>query len=96
MNLIWSPQSIEDRKQIYAFIAEHDPRAADELDGLFSKQANSLLTFPEMGKPGRVPATRELVAHKHYILVYACTGNTIAILTVLHTYRQYPAWQSRI
>jgi addiction module RelE/StbE family toxin len=91
VNLIWSPQSIEDRKQIYAFIAEDDPRAADELDRLFKKQANHLLTFPEMGKPGRVAATRELVVHKHYMLVYACTGATVAILTVLHTSRQYPA-----
>ena len=91
MNLIWSPQSIEDRKQIYAFIAEHDPQAADELDALFKKQANHLLTFPEMGKPGRVTATHELVVHKHYILVYACKGNTVAILSVLHTSKQYPA-----
>lgn len=91
MNLIWSPQSIEDRKQIYAFIAEDNPRAADELDELFTYQAKQLPAFPEMGKPGRVAATRELVVHKHYILVYACTGNTVAILTVLHTARQYPA-----
>ena len=91
MDLTWSPQSIEDRKQIYAFISEHDQRAADELDELFRKQASLLLSFPEMGKPGRVPATRELLAHKHYILVYACTGDSVAILTVLHTSRQYPA-----
>ena len=91
MNLIWSPQSIEDRKQIFSIIAEDDPRTAGELDKLFRKQATALLSFPEMGKPGRVAATRELVVHKHYILVYACTGNTIAILTVLHTYRKYPA-----
>jgi len=91
VNLIWSPQSIEDRKQIYAFIAEDNPRAADELDELFKNQAKHLLTFPKMGKPGRVAATRELVLHKHYILVYACTGNIVTILTVLHTSRQYPA-----
>jgi addiction module RelE/StbE family toxin len=91
VKLVWSPQSIEDRKQIYAFISEHDQQAADELDGLFRKQANLLLAFPEMGKPGRVTATRELVVHTHYILVYACAEDTIAILTVLHTSRQYPA-----
>jgi addiction module RelE/StbE family toxin len=91
VNLIWSPQSIEDRKQIYAFIAEDNPRAADELDELFKYQAKQLLTFPDMGKPGRVATTRELVVYKHYILVYVCKENTIAILTVLHTSRQYPA-----
>ena len=91
MNLLWSPQSIEDRKQIYVFVAEHDERAAHELDELFKKQADLLLSFPEMGKPGRVASTSELVIHKNYILVYAYTGDTVAILTVLHTSRQYPA-----
>ena len=91
MKLLWSPLSIEDRKQIYAFIAEHDQRAADEMDGLFNKRASHLLSFPEMGKPGRVEGTRELVVHKHYVLVYACAGDTVAILTVLHAARQYPA-----
>jgi addiction module RelE/StbE family toxin len=90
VKLIWSPQAIEDRKQIYAFIAEHDRRAADKMDELFSKQAGLLLSFPEMGKLGRMDETRELVVHKHYVLVYACTGDTVDILTVLHTSRQYP------
>jgi addiction module RelE/StbE family toxin len=90
VNLIWSPQSVEDRKQIYAFISEYDLHVADELDALFKKQATILLSFPEIGKPGRLVATRELVVHTHYILVYTCKENTIAILTVLHASRQYP------
>ena len=90
MNLIWAPQSLEDRKQIYAFIFEHDSHAANVLDDLFNSQANQLLTFPEMGKPGRVAGTRELVVHKHYLLVYTCSPDEIRIVTVLHTSRQYP------
>ena len=90
MKLIWSLQSIEDRKQIYAVIAEHDQRAADEMDVLFRKQATLLLSFPEMGKLGRVEGTRELLAHKHYVLVYVRAGNAVVILTILHTSRQYP------
>ena len=91
MHLLWLPQSIEDRKQIYAVIFEQDRQAAEEMDERFRKQAVLLLAFPEMGKPGRVEGTRELVVHKHYVLVYARTEDTVAILTVLHTSRQYPA-----
>lgn len=91
MTLIWSPQSVEDRKQIYAFIFEYYRDAADEMDDLFNRQANRLLSFPEMGKPGRVPGTRELIVHKHYVIVYAHAFDTINIVTVLHTSRQYPA-----
>lgn len=91
MTLIWSPQSVEDRKQIYAFIFEYDRDAADKMDDLFNSQANRLLSFPEMGKPGRVPGTRELIVHKHYLLVYVHDVDAINIVTVLHASRQYPA-----
>ena len=91
MNLIWSPQSLEDRKQIYAFIFEHDNQAADALDDLFNSQACRLLMFSEIGKPGCVKGTRELVVHKHYLLVYTCSPDAIRIVAVLHTSRQYPA-----
>lgn len=90
MKLLWTPQATEDRKQIYAFIREHDEDAAEVLDHTFIQQAQAVLAFPEKGKPGRVAGTRELVVHKHYILVYACTHEYIAILTVLHTSRQWP------
>lgn len=90
MRLLWSPQSVEDRKQIFAFIFEHNTDAAEAMDALFEAQAQRLLTYPEIGKIGRVPCTRELVIHKHYVLVYTCDDNTVGILTLLHTARQYP------
>jgi addiction module RelE/StbE family toxin len=90
VNLFWTPQATEDRKQIFAFIFEHDEDVAEAMDRLFVQQAEYLLSFPEMGKPGRVVGTHEFVAHKHYILVYSFTQDQISILTVLHTSRQWP------
>ena len=37
-----------------------------------------------------MPGTRELVAHRNYILVYDTAGNVARILRVLHTSRQWP------
>ena len=91
MRLLWSPQALEDRKQIYAFVFEHDADAAEALDALVEAQAHKLTRYPEMGRPGRVPGTRELVLHRHYILVYIQREDGVAILTLLHTSRQYPA-----
>ncbi|MDR0843491.1 MAG: type II toxin-antitoxin system RelE/ParE family toxin [Acidobacteriota bacterium] len=90
MNLFWTPQATEDRKQIFAYIFEHNEDAAEVMDRLFAHQAEYLLSFPELGKPGRVAETRELVAHKHYILVYSIDQEQISILTVLHTSKQWP------
>lgn len=43
-----------------------------------------------MGKPGRIMGTRELVVHRHYFLVYELHTDTVYILAVVHTSRQWP------
>ena len=44
-----------------------------------------------MGKPGRVQGTRELVAHRSYILIYAVKADQVQVLRLLHTARQWPS-----
>ena len=82
--------SRQDRRAIFDYIETRDVRAALELDKLFSTKANKLTAVPQLGKPGRVPGTRELVAHKRYVLVYEVAGNQIQVLRVLHTARTWP------
>ena len=82
--------SRQDRRAICDYIETRDVRAALELDKLFSTKANKLTAVPQLGKPGRVPGTRELVAHKRYVLVYEVAGNQIHVLRVLHTARKWP------
>jgi len=64
--------------------------AALALDELFSEKAALLLHHPGLGRTGRVPGTRELIAHRNYILIYDTAGDTIRILRVLHAARQWP------
>ena len=80
----------QDRRAICDYIETRDVRAALEMDKLFSRKANKLDTVPQLGKPGRVPGTRELVAHKRYVLVYEVAGDQIQVLRVLHTARKWP------
>lgn len=82
--------SRQDRRAIFDYIETRDVQAALELDKLFSTKATKLTTVPQLGKPGRVPGTRELVAHKRYVLVYEVAGNQIQVLRVLHTARKWP------
>ena len=41
-------------------------------------------------RPGRVPGTRELVAHPNYIVVYRVKGNQVEIVSILHARQHYP------
>jgi toxin ParE1/3/4 len=46
---------------------------------------------PEMGRPGRVPGTRELVVPKTpFIVPYRLVGNTVQILRIFHSARRWP------
>jgi len=90
MRLIWEPAARADRKEIYAYIRRDNPRAAIKLDKLFVEKATYLLQYPQMGRPGRLPGTREQVVRSNYILVYKLTQDTVCIRRVLHTARHWP------
>jgi addiction module RelE/StbE family toxin len=90
VKLVWARPAHADRKKIREYIAQHAPAAALALDELFSEKAGLLLDHPDLGRTGRVPGTRELVAHRNYILVYDTAGDVVRVLRVLHAARQWP------
>lgn len=91
VKLVWTRQAAADRRAIRAYIAEHSPAAALALDELFEARASRLIDHPRRGRPGRQAHTRELVAHRHYILIYDVAGEQVRVLRVLHTARQWPS-----
>jgi addiction module RelE/StbE family toxin len=90
MNLLWTRPARADRRDIYEFIAADSVRAARKMDLIFAEKAGFLPKFPESGRPGRVPGTRELLAHRHYFLIYRIHGDAVQILRLLHTSRKWP------
>ena len=90
MLLFWTPEAVEDRNEIYDYIEADNPAAALALDELFSEKAALLVDHPGLGRQGRVVGTRELVAHRHYLLIYDVLSDCVRILRVLHTSRQWP------
>ena len=90
MRLVWTPEAVQDRDTIFDYIEADNPAAALALDDLFSEKAARLLDHPELGRPGRLVGTRELVAHRNYLLIYDQAGDTLRILRVLHGARQWP------
>ena len=90
MRLVWTRPAREDRKEIREYIATDSLVAALSLDAVFSDKSKHLIDHPGLGRPGRVPGTRELVLHRNYILIYDVAGDAIRVLRVLHVARQWP------
>ncbi len=90
MKLVWTRPAREDRKVIREYIAADNPSAALDLDELLSEKAARLVDHPGLGRPGRLQGTRELVAHRNYILIYDVAGDLVRVLRILHAARQWP------
>lgn len=75
--VVWAPEAFSDRLAIWEYIEERHPPAAARMDALFSNAADRLSDFPEQGRPGIVPGTRELIPHEHYRLVYELEPDTV-------------------
>lgn len=91
MKLEWSPTARHDLRQVEAFIADDIPRAAAELAVRIIRATERLTTFPDSGRPGRLPHTRELViSGTPFILPYRVRNDVVEILAVLHGARRWP------
>ena len=92
MKLYWSHGAIEDLKHLRAYIARDNPfAAADEIAKTVLQAVERLRRFPSMGRPGRVPDTRELVVPGTPLVIpYTVTERGVEIIAVLHGARMWP------
>jgi toxin ParE1/3/4 len=92
MNIIWSPEAIEDLVSMRDYIAEDDPAAARRVVLHIIRNVEQLLPDnPQIGRAGRVPGTRELVIPRTpHIVPYRFQHTTIQILRVYHGARRWP------
>lgn len=91
MEVEWLDEALADLQTIGQYIAEDDPVAAYRVITKIEAAGNSLEHNPRLGRPGRVPKTRELVIPKlPYILPYYLTRTKIRILAVMHASRKWP------
>jgi len=93
MKVLWAPEAVRDREDIYDYIEEDNPLAALEIDDLLSAKTAMLQDYPRIGRAGSVPGTFELVIHSSYMVVYEIVERRVRILNVVHTARQWPPLQ---
>ncbi|HBA89832.1 MAG TPA: type II toxin-antitoxin system mRNA interferase toxin, RelE/StbE family [Geobacter sp.] len=92
MIIEWLPDADLDLDEIYEFIAEDDPDAADRQIGRILGQVGKLTEkVSRKGRIGRVPETMELVITKTpFIVVYRTVPGKNQILRVLHCSQKWP------
>src|SRR4029077_5057594 len=92
MNIVWSPEAIEDLASLRAYIAENNPAAARRTVRHIIESIEQLIPDnPRIGRAGRVPGTRELVIPRSpYIVPYRLQRTTIQIWRVYHGARRWP------
>jgi addiction module RelE/StbE family toxin len=91
MVLEWSVFALADRNAIFDYIEAESPRAAVSVDARIQACVENLRQFPEMGRPGRIEGTRELIISRTpYIAAYRIVGDTVRILRLLHGAQQWP------
>jgi toxin ParE1/3/4 len=92
MRTVWSPQAIDDLVALRTYIEQDNPAAARRIVLHIIQNIDTLLPrSPEMGRPGRVPGTRELIIPRTpFIVPYRLEGKTIQILRIFHGARRWP------
>ena len=86
----WSVTALDDLDTLTDYIAEFDVRAAIAMHDLIEESVRPVSNYPNIFRQGRIPGTREIVAHPNYIIVYRVTDTAIEVINVLHSRQEYP------
>jgi len=91
MQITWHRRARQDLQAVREYIAAVNPGAARQVAQRILQAVGLLVEQPSLGRPGRVPETRELViTGTPYIAAYRVVDDMIVILRVLHGARQWP------
>ena len=85
MRLEWLPEATRNLTTQLEWIAERDLAAAIDVGDAVHTAVARLADHPTIGRPGRVPTTRELVvAGTPYVVVYRTERAVVLLLRILH------------
>lgn len=89
--ILWTLPAVEHLKEIRAFISKDSPPTASRVVKAIREQVKLLADHPQMGRTGILDGTRELVVSRlPYLVVYQEQADTVTVLAVVHTARNWP------
>ena len=91
MRVKWLRAARANLEAAAGYVAEDSPASAERLVLRILEAVDQLKTHPAVGRPGRVPGTRELVVSgTPYIVPYRVRAGTVEIIRVFHAARRWP------
>ena len=91
MTVVWSRRAIDNLIALRDYIAEDNPRNAGSVARQILDAVELLTTHPNIGRPGRITGTRELVvAGTSYVIPYRVRGGRLELLAVFHGRQKWP------
>jgi toxin ParE1/3/4 len=92
MKAIWSRRAIQHLVSLRKFIAKDSEQNAAVVATRILQSIELLQTQPEMGRPGRVFGTRELVIpDTPYIVPYRVHRDRLELIAIFHGYQEWPS-----
>jgi toxin ParE1/3/4 len=91
LKIRWVRLALDDLQKIDTFISKDNPTAAKKVLTLIWENTRRLKEHPQIGRPGRVAGTRELViSNTPFIVPYRVISDEIQILRIIHGARNWP------
>jgi addiction module RelE/StbE family toxin len=91
MPVKWLRRALENLDEEAEYLAKESPQVAAEFVIHIRNSVTKLEDHPDLGRPGRIAGTRELVISRFpYLILYRVRGGSVEILRVFHTARQWP------
>jgi toxin ParE1/3/4 len=90
MKVVWSRRAIRHLVHLREYIEKDSEQNATLAAGRILKAVELLQTHPEMGRPGRVLGTRELVVtDTPFIIPYRVRRERLELIAVFHGRRKW-------
>jgi toxin ParE1/3/4 len=91
MPIVWLAAAVQDVLFIRTFIAQENPQAAQNVALRIDRAISLLGTMTNMGRPGRIFGTRELVmSGTSFLAVYRVENGRVEILRIFHRRQPFP------
>lgn len=91
MRIEWLTEATRNLTAQLEWLAERDPWAAIDVGDAVHVAVERLAEHPAIGRPGRIPGTRELVVvGAPYVIVYRVERTAVLVLRVLHGAQRWP------
>ncbi|OFW30662.1 MAG: toxin Y4kP [Acidobacteria bacterium RIFCSPLOWO2_02_FULL_65_29] len=91
MTVVWSPRAIGHLADLRAYLARANPGGAARTSTTLLAAVDRLTALPNLGRPGRVVGTRELVVPgTPYVIPYRVRSERLEIIAVFHSRQRWP------